>query len=101
VSWQTLAGVVEWWADEGLRDLGRQRFHQGRGRSTKSELLPPGTIVVGRAVFIASRTPWRMAQIRTGTTRPDDTAVVAWADDSTAVLKGNPAEQVLVESNDS
>lgn len=56
---------------------------------------------MGRAVFIASRTPWRMAQIRTGTTRPDDTAVVAWADDSTAVLKGNPAEQVLVESNDS
>jgi hypothetical protein len=36
MAWQTLAGVVEWWADEGLRDLGRQRFHQGQGTDTKT-----------------------------------------------------------------
>ena len=42
-----------------------------------------------------------MAQIWTATDRPDDVAVVAWADSSTAVLKGNPAQQVLVGPDES
>ena len=99
--WQTLAGVVEWWADEGLRDLGRQRFHRDRDTGIQVEAIPLGTVDLMRAAFVASRTPWRMAQIWTATDRPDDVAVVAWADSSTAVLKGNPAQQVLVGPDES
>lgn len=55
-----LTGVVEWWADEGLRDLGRRRFHQRRrasltGRPTldshtrkDASSRPPGSLVSGR-----------------------------------------------------
>jgi hypothetical protein len=97
VPWNTLAGVIEWWADEGLRDLGRQRFHQERGTGTQREpSVPLGTVVLIRAAFVALRSPWRMAQIRASAIAPGDAAVVAWADNATAVLKGNPAEQVFV-----
>lgn len=92
MTWSVLTGVVEWLADEGLRDLGRRRFHerQGRHRSDR-DLLPRATIDQETAAFIARRTPWRLALLATDTTTPSRPEVVAWADDATVVLNGRPA----------
>ena len=100
--WQVLTGVVEWWADEGLRDVGRRRFHEARGNDVGSGDAPPGVrIDVAGSAFAARRVPWRLTELSLGS--PDDEvapAVTSWADEATAVLKGSPAEQHMVGSNE-
>jgi hypothetical protein len=44
MTWHVLTGVVEWWADEGLRDIGRRRFHEARGTTVSADASSPGTI---------------------------------------------------------
>jgi hypothetical protein len=111
MGWEVLTGVIHWWADEGLLDMGRRRFHRARGKTVRGgEALPLGSIHATRHAFAVRRTPWRLAQVslepadpaapRPGwQTSADDEllpAVVAWADDATAVLKGRPVTQHVV-----
>ena len=110
--WEVLTGVVEWWADEGLRDVGRGRFHAARvppqivvkpgddERLSGDATVRETPIHLARAVFAARRVPWRLTQISLGSPEDDPGPVVAsWADDATAVLKGSPAGQHWVEPN--
>lgn len=101
MAWRVLAGVFDWWADEGIRDIGRERFHRRRGSDVSGTIGSPGTTDSLRFAFVAQRSPWRLAEVYLRS--PDDPplAVVAWADRATAVLKGQPAEQHLVQSNES
>lgn len=101
--WQVLTGAVEWWADEGRRDVGRRRFHAARGKEYGPEEVNsrgPVDVHQVRAVFAARRVPWRLAEVWLDS-RDDRPAVVSWADEATAVLKGNPAQQHTVEANES
>lgn len=91
MTWEVLTGVIEWWSDEGIRDLGRFRFHESHGFHPTGSLFLKGTISIRRSAFVARRRPWRMAQIMLEPTEEDDAAVVAWADEATAVLIGQPA----------
>lgn len=92
MAWSILTGVVEWWSDEGLRDLGRRRFHECRGKGRSDvDPLPRGTVEQDSAAFIARRTPWRLALLATDRTTRSRPEVVAWADDATVVLNGRPA----------
>lgn len=100
MSWEVLTGVVEWWADEGLRDVGRRRFHEAKGRAEGlGEGLPRGTTEWRGRVFAAQRLPWRLTEISLGSSDSAYPAVVSWADNATAVLKGSPAEQDVVDPN--
>ncbi len=103
MSWQVLTGVVEAWSDEGLRDVGRGRYHEARGKIVSAgEMAARGRSNHGRAVFAAQRVPWRLTEILLGS--PNDgvyAEVVSWADDATALLRGNPAQQQLVGPNES
>jgi hypothetical protein len=113
MTWDVLTGVIDWWADEGLRDVGRHRFHESKGKRVNADGLPRGSIDATRHAFVARRKPWRLAQVSLDVTdtgrggqawRPADETpgvVVSWADDATAVLRGNPAAQHLVPSNES
>ncbi len=99
--WNALTGVIEWWADEELRDLGRGRFHQGRGASvTTVEPLPRGAIDRSSAGFVARRVPWRLALLSLDSVS-DGPVVVAWADDATVVLDGEPAVGRVASSRES
>jgi hypothetical protein len=101
MSWDVLAGAVEWWADEGLREVGRRRFHEARG-TVSSDVAPLGSVDRVRAVFVAQRRPWRLSEVALDTTNDEVTpAVASWADDATAVLKGGPARQHVVGPNES
>jgi hypothetical protein len=93
--WHVLTGVCEWWADEGIRDVGRARFHQARRPELSSAKgTPLDTISCRRVVFVARRDPWRLAQVDVA--GRDACRLVAWADNATAVLDGSPAKaQVL------
>ena len=113
MTWEVLTGVIEWWADEGLRDIGRRRFHQAKGKHVSADGLPRGSIDATRHAFVVRRAPWRLAQVSldvTGTGeggqawRPADETprvVVSWADDATAVLRGDPATQHVVPTDES
>lgn len=102
MSWEVLAGAVEWWADEGLRDVGRRRFHEARGKGVSSDAAPLGTVDRVRAVFVAQRRPWRLSEVALDTTNDEVTpAVASWADEATAVLKGSPARQHVVGPEES
>lgn len=102
MSWEVLTGVVEWWADEGLRDSGRRRFNEARGGTWLAGALPPGGIDRARAAFVAQRFPWRLSEVTMATTSDEITpAIVSWADDATSVLKGSPARQHVVRPNES
>ncbi len=80
MSWEVVAGVVEWWADEGLRDLGRRRFHEARGKTVASDSAPLGTVDRVRAVFVAQRRPWRLSEVALAAMNDDVTpAVASWA----------------------
>jgi len=100
VAWEALTGVVEWWADEGIRDLGRGRFHASRGHKTGGPPLPEGSIWTKRSAFVARRRPWRLAWVALGPVDEGDAAVLAWADEATAVLVGEPASQHVVGPNE-
>lgn len=98
--WQVLTGVLEWWADQGLLNIGRRRFHKAQGRMAFEGATSTAGIELMRFAFAARRVPWRLTAVSLGA--PDDKgppAVVSWADDATAVLKGNPAESQLVGPN--
>jgi hypothetical protein len=100
MAWQVLAGVVELWADEGLCEVGRQRGHQARDKRLRSREILPGRIKSTRAAFVARRTPWRMAQLSLDEPESElSVAVAAWADDATAVLRGNPAMHYAMGPN--
>lgn len=103
MAWTVVAGIIEWWADEGLRDIGRGRFAAARGRSAVGEATPAGTDVDAAArAFVAGREPWRLSQIALTAPEGDDVAaVVAWAGDATAVLAGDPPAQRVVGPNES
>ena len=56
----------------------------------------------GRAVFAAQRLPWRLTQISLRSCDDKDlTAVVSWADDATALLRGSPAQLHIFGPNES
>jgi hypothetical protein len=99
MSWDVLAGVIEWWADEDVRGVGRRRYNESKGRSM-SDLVPKVITCTIRSAFVARRRPWRMTQIVL-TANVDRAAVLAWADDATAVLKGDPPSQHIVAENES
>lgn len=102
MSWTVLSGVVEWWADEGLRDVGRRRFHESRGAgSLGGEPLPRGSIDQETAAFVARRAPWRLALVTIHASSPAQAEVVSWADDATVVLHGNPASGRVLTPNES
>jgi hypothetical protein len=100
--WQILSGVVDWWAEEGLREVGRGRRAPKAGTSPHARRIARGTLSVARAAFIAQREPWRLTELTMldvlESTAP---AIVSWADAATAVLRGNPAEQHVVAPNES
>jgi hypothetical protein len=99
--WQALTGVVEWWADEGRRDLGRRRFNEARGGTPSGQARAPGIIDVVRALFAAQRHPWRLSEVALSTTNDHVTpAVASWADHATAVLRGTPAQQHAVAADE-
>lgn len=95
MAWRVLTGVCEWWADEGIRDVGRARAHRARGTEAASARTPLGTIDASRVVFVARRDPWRLAQVCVSG-RDAGPAVVAWADEAAAVLDGSPAEARVI-----
>jgi hypothetical protein len=99
--WQILSGVVEWWAEEGLREVGRRRRAQDAG-TPNAQRIARGTLDVVRAAFIAQREPWRLTEV-TLLEVPESTApvIASWADEATAVLRGKPAEQHFVAPNES
>ena len=104
MAWTVVAGIIEWWADEGLRDVGRRRFAAARGKRTAAEATPAGTDVdAATRAFVARREPWRLSQIELTAPEGDDVAaaVVAWAGDATAVLAGDPPAQRVVGPNES
>ena len=103
MTWTVLSGVVEWWADEGLRDAGRRRFHESRGRDRSAEeLLPRGSIDQETAAFVARRAPWRLALVTVQAASSRAQAeVVSWADDATVVLHGSPASGRVLTANES
>ena len=100
MTWQVLAGQFEWWADEARRDLGRRRYHAARGRVFAEE-EPGETLAVDtrRVAFIVQRSPWRLGQIALGP-EFNEAAIVAWADDATAVLAGSPATLRVLGPNE-
>jgi hypothetical protein len=91
MGWEVLTGVIEWWADEGLRDIGRRRFHRARAKVSDEPGLPCGSIDVTRHAFVVRRTPWRLAQVSLESTDPREPGT-AWrtSDDdlSPAVVVG-------------
>jgi len=103
--WNVLTGVIEMWSDEGLRDVGRRRFHEARGTrlSSEGDLALPGDVYQTRLVFAARRLPWRLTMISLDEAEPDDRhpVVTSWADDATAVLRGSPAEPYMVGPHES
>lgn len=100
--WQILSGVVEWWAEEGLRDLGRRRRALNAGRTPNAQQIARGTLDIVRAAFIAQLEPWRLTEV-TLLEVPESTApvIASWADNATTVLRGKPAEQHVVAPNES
>jgi hypothetical protein len=100
--WQILSGVVERWADEGLREVGRSRRVLDAGGTPHAQRIARGTLDIVRAAFIAQREPWRLTEV-TLLEVPESTspAIASWADEATAVLRGKPAEQHLVAPNES
>jgi hypothetical protein len=94
--WQLLAGIIEYWADEGLRHIGRLRANG----STEPSAIPIGTIDEQHAAFVAQREPWRASQI-TLITNGTGAVIASWAGDATAVIDGVPAKQYVVASNES
>ena len=100
--WQVLSGVIEWWADEGLRDEGRRRRALAAGRTPNAEQIARGTLDVVRAAFIAQRESWRLTEV-TLLEVPESTApvIASWADEATAVLRGKPAKQHFVAAKES
>ncbi|HEV3000942.1 MAG TPA: hypothetical protein VGW75_09420 [Solirubrobacteraceae bacterium] len=101
MSWQVLVGAAHWWADEGLRELGRQRYGEPRGKRSSDAPAAPTTIDEVRMVFAAQRRPWRLTAIFVESS-PDGeaTAIASWADGATAVLAGIPARQRVVGPNE-
>ena len=100
MAWRALTGVCEWWSDENIRDVGRARFHQERGSTVSSAHTPLGTIDCSRVAFAAQRDPWRLAQVHVGG-HDGRTAVVAWADEASAVLGGSPSDVRVIGPNES
>jgi hypothetical protein len=100
--WQILSGVVDWWAEEGLREVGRGRRALDAGRIPHAQRIARGTLSIARAAFIAQREPWRLTEV-TLLEVPESTApvIASWADEATAVLRGEPAEQHFVAANES
>lgn len=95
--WHVLTGVCEWWADEGIRDVGRARFREARGTELSSapgKRTPLGSIDCRRVAFVARRDPWRLAQVDVA--GRDDCPLVAWADNATAVLDDSPAKARII-----
>ncbi len=104
MSWQALTGVFEWRVDEGLRDVGRRRFHEAGGRPDlvrRGAVQRKALLLAVRWVFVARRHPWRLAVVNLRDQDTGSPAVTAWADDVTAVLKGVPAAQHVVGPNQS
>ncbi|HEU4973718.1 MAG TPA: hypothetical protein VFT50_01410 [Baekduia sp.] len=100
--WLVLAGIVEWWADEGRRDVGRRRFHEETGPTGCPGPAPPHVIDHIRAAFVAQHQPWRLIEMSLPSKNPLITPfVVSWADEATAVLRGDPAKQHVVRPNES
>jgi hypothetical protein len=99
--WQILSGVVEWWADEGLREVGRNRRALDAGTTPQAQRIARGTLSIARAAFIAQREPWRLTEV-TLLDVPESTAptIASWADEATAVLRKKPAEQHFVAPNE-
>jgi len=95
-SWSALAGVIEYWAEEGLRHLGRLRANG----SSETSVVPMGTVDQAFAAFVAQREPWRASEI-TLITNGTGPVIASWADDATAVIDGVPAQQHVVASNES
>jgi hypothetical protein len=94
--WHALAGVIEYWAEEGLRHIGRLRA----AGSSKTSAVPIGTVDQEIAAFIAHREPWRASEI-TLMTNGTGPVIASWSDDATAVIEGVPAQQHIVASNES
>lgn len=84
MTWCVLSGECEWWADEGIRDVGRARFHQARGTELSSAQTPLGTIEFSRIAFQVRRGS-RLVQMHVAGSdgTPD---LEAWADEVSSVL---------------
>ena len=95
-SWHALTGVVAYWAEEGLRHIGRLR---AAGSPEKSP-VPLGTIDQVYAAFIAQREPWRASEVILMTNGAGP-LIVSWADGATAVIEGIPAQQRVVAVSES
>jgi hypothetical protein len=93
--WHALTGVCEWWADEGICDVGRARYHQARRPELSSgKVRPLGTVDRRRVAFVARRDPFRLAQVDLA--GRDACSLVASADNATAVLDGSPAKARVI-----
>ena len=104
MSWQALTGVFEWRVDEGLRDVGRRRFHEAGGLpdlARRGAVQRSALRLAVRWAFVARRHPWRLAVVSLRDQDAGSPAVTAWADEATAVLKGAPAAQHVVGPNQS
>jgi hypothetical protein len=99
--WEVLTGVVEWWADEGLRDVGRRRFREVGGNPSSRAAISLGTIDRVRAAFIARRSPWRLSEVALDYADEMTPAIASWADHATAVLNGSPVQQHVVGPHES
>jgi hypothetical protein len=92
--WHVLTGVCEWWADEGIRDVGRARFHQARRPELSSGKGTPRGTTDCRVAFVVRRDPFRLAQVDLA--GRDACPLVAWADNATVVLDGSPAKARVI-----
>src|SRR3954452_11754953 len=89
MSWNVLAGLVELRIDE----VTHPDPMPGSVRSAPAAVI--------RAAFLAQKSPWRLAELTIHATDPEATpAVATWADNATAVLRGTPAAQHVVASNE-
>jgi hypothetical protein len=74
---------------------------QALGKTVTGDRVSPGTIDAMRAVFAARYDPWRLTEITLENTSDQDLAIVSWADEASAVLRGRPTRQHIVEPNES
>ena len=105
-SWDVIAGVLECWTDEDLREVGRVLYRNGgipvpRMRDQQEELGEESV----RVVFVARRCPWQLTEmvLCTPPGQGDYTAqesvamTVVWSSDVTTVLEGRPCSARILE----
>lgn len=84
--WGVTTGVISWWADESLRDVGRLRYRAARDGGQVPQGTRPPQVDHALSAFVARRKPWRLSIVDLG----QDSTSVMWADAETAVMEGQP-----------